>query len=212
MYLYSRRATLAPGHIAEAMGWASSITEVATRASGLPVQLWTSTLSPDVGTLIWSTWAPDLTALEAAFDKLGVDPGFQESSDAGAAFLTGGADDRVVAILSGEPDPSRQVTYVVGVNAVARGGSAARAMEVGTKLATLATEITGETTLFGAALTGPYGAVQWITGYADIAALEAAQQKLSSDASWLKVVDDEAGTVFTEDPDSTTQLIFRKVV
>ncbi len=212
MYLYSRRAQLAPGHIAEAMAWASSISEVATRVSGLPVQLWTSTLSPNVGTLLWSTWVPDLTALEAAFDKLGVDPGFQEASDAGAKFLTGGADDRVVAILSGDPDLTRQITYAVGVGSVARGGSAAKAMEVGIKLAAMATKITGETTLFGTPVTGAYGAVQWITGYADIAALEAAQQKLSSDASWLKVIDDEAGKVFVDDPGQTTQLIFRRVV
>jgi hypothetical protein len=212
MYLYSRRAQLAPGHIAPAMAWATSITELVTRVSGLPVQLWTSTLSPGVGTLIWSTWVPDLTALEAAFDKLGVDPGFQESSDAGAAFLTGGADDSVVAILSGDPDLTRQITYVAGVGSVAKGGSAAKAVEVGIKLATMATKITGETTLFGTPVTGPYGAVEWITGYADIAALEAAQQKLSSDASWLKVIDEEAGAVFTEDPNLTTQLIFRKVV
>jgi hypothetical protein len=85
-------------------------------------------------------------------------------------------------------------------------------MEVGIKLATMATKITGETTLFGTPVTGAYGAVQWITGYADIAALEAAQQKLSSDASWLKVIDDEAGKVFADDPGQTTQLIFRKVV
>jgi hypothetical protein len=212
MYLYSRRAQLAPGHLAPAMAWATSITELVTRVSGVPVELWTSTLSPDVGTLIWSTWVPDLTALEAAFDKLGVDPGFQASSDAGAEFLTGGADDSVVAILSGDPDLSRQITYAVGVGSVAKGGSAAKAMEVGIKLATMATEITGETTLFGTPVTGPYGAVQWITGYADIAALEAAQQKLSTDASWLKMVDDEAGKVFTEDPNMTTQMVFRKVV
>ena len=212
MYLYNRRAQLAPGHVAEGMAWASSITEVATRVSGLPVELWMSTLSPDVGTLIWSTWVPDLTALEAAFDKLGVDPGFQAASDAGAEFLTGGADDAVVAILSGDPDLSRQITYAVGVASVARGGHAAKAMEVGIKLATMATKITGETTLFGTPVTGPYGAVEWITGYADIAALEAAQQKLSSDASWLKVIDDEAGEVFTDEANLTTQLIFRKVV
>ena len=60
-------------------------------------------------------------------------------------------------------------------------------------------------------MTGPYGAVQWLTGYADIAALEAAQQKLSSDASWVKLIDKEAGDVYVDDPNLSTQLVFRLV-
>jgi hypothetical protein len=211
MYLYSRRAQLAPGNVADAMGWATGIAEIATRVSGLPVQLWTSTLSPGVGTLIWSTWVPDLTALEAAFDKLAVDPGFQSAADAGAKFLLGTADDNVLAVLTGDPDLSRPITYVAGVGSVARAGKVAAAIDVGMKIAASATKLTGDPTVFGTPMTGPYGAVQWLTGYADIAALEAAQQKLSSDASWVKLIDKEAGDVYVDDPNLSTQLVFRLV-
>ena len=51
MYLFSRRARLAPGNTRAAMTWATGITEKANQITGLNIGLFASTFSPDVGAL-----------------------------------------------------------------------------------------------------------------------------------------------------------------
>src|SRR5436190_19102365 len=82
MYLFSRRARLSPGNTREAMAWATAITEKVNQISGLPVSLFTQVFSPGVGTLVWSTFVPDLATLEAATDKLNTDDGYISMGDA----------------------------------------------------------------------------------------------------------------------------------
>ena len=58
MYLFSRRAGLAPGNTREAITWATAITEKVNEITGLNVGLYMQTFSPEVGTLSWSTFLP----------------------------------------------------------------------------------------------------------------------------------------------------------
>jgi hypothetical protein len=75
MYLFSRRARLSGAKFRESIAWAINVTEKVAQTTGLQVGLWNQTFSPAVGTLAWSTFVPDLGALEAANDKLMVDDG-----------------------------------------------------------------------------------------------------------------------------------------
>jgi hypothetical protein len=43
--------------------------------------------------------------------------------------------------------------------------------------------------MFVAAVTGPYGAVGWLTSVPDLGAIEAANETLSTNEEWLKLID-----------------------
>ncbi|MGZ4800421.1 MAG: hypothetical protein ACXVL8_16085, partial [Acidimicrobiia bacterium] len=86
-----------------------------------------------------------------------------------------------------------------------------RAMSVGTEIAQTAESITGLPTMFARSVTGSYGAVAWLTGYENTAAMEKADAALASDPSWLKLIDSTKGC-FVEDPASTQSTIYRRLV
>jgi hypothetical protein len=193
------------------MEWALAQTEKVNQITGLRVGLYMQVFSPDVGTIGWSTFLPDLAALEAAGDKLNADDSFIAASDQGAAFTIGGADDTLAQVIHGAPDPSRQIEYVTAVRAVCATGSVARGLEVGAEIAQRAEKITGTPTLFLAEMTGTYGGVAWLSGHANVQAMETAQQALASDPGWVKFLDKETGGAYVEEPSLTTQLIYRRL-
>ena len=78
------------------------------------------------------------------------------------------------------------------------------------QIAQKAEKITGPPTLFGTSPTGPYGSVGFLTGYENIGQLEAAQSKLASDESWIKLIDSTKGC-FVEDPTITQSTIYRRL-
>jgi hypothetical protein len=212
MYLFSRTGRLAGGDTRKAMEWALEVTDLATKVSGLPVALYTSVFSPEAGTLVWSTFVPDLAALEAAGDKLQADDGFVGSSDRGAKHLEGGFDDGLFQVLHGAPDPGRTVEYVTAVQSACANGNFAKGVEVGIEIAQRAERLTGTPTLFVSAATGPFGGVGWLTGFSDIAAMEAGQAALQSDPDWLAYLDSDASAAYVEDPGATEQRIYRRIV
>jgi hypothetical protein len=212
MYLFSRRSRLAPGNTRDAMAWATGITEKVNQVSGLPVSLFTQVFSPEVGTLVWSTFVPDLATLEVATDKLNVDDGFVSMGDAGVKFSLGGADDALAQVVYGEPDPNRPVEYVTTVQSVCASGSVARGIELGVEIAQRVEKVLGIPGMFITGATGNYGTVGWITGYANVKELEAAQQKLAADTKFGEFVDKGVRGVYTEESFATNQLIYRRIV
>jgi hypothetical protein len=211
MYLFSRRARLAPGNTREATTWATSITEKVNQIIGLDTSLFAQTYSPEVGTLVWSTFVPDLGALESANDKLLVDDGYVSMVDAGAKFSQGGVDDTLLQIITGDPDPNRQIEYATTIQTVCATGSVARGMELGVEIAQRAEKVIGLPVMFATAATGPYGAVTWITGYADVRELEAANNKLAADPKFGEFVDKNVRGVYAEDPAATESLMYRRI-
>jgi hypothetical protein len=211
MYLFSRRIRLGPGHTRKSMEWALAQTESVNKITGLPVSLFMQVYSPEVGVLAWSTFVPDLAALEAAGDKLNADDGFASAVDAGADLTIGGADDLLAQVLYGEPDPDRQIEYATVVQTVCATGNVGKGMEAGIELAERAEKIMDTPVLFLAGMTGNYGSVAWLTGHENIQELEATQQALASDEDWAKFVDKKTDGVYTDDPSQTTQLIYRRL-
>jgi hypothetical protein len=212
MYLFSRRARLAPGNTRAAMTWATDITEKANQITDLSVSAFTSTFSPEVGTVVWSTFAPDLASLEAANDKLLADDGYVVMIDEGSRLIESNIDDALLQIVHGEVDPSRRVEYATTVQAVCASGSVARGMELGVEIAQRVENITGVPSLFATGVTGPYGSVSWFSGFADAREMDRAQQALSADASFARFIDDNVRGVYAEDFTITRQLIYRRLV
>jgi hypothetical protein len=94
--------------------------------------------------------------------------------------------------------------------AVTAAGSIERAMTAGVEIAQKAEAITGLSTLFVRSVTGPYGAVGWLTGYENVTQMEKAESALADDPSWLKLIDSTKGC-FVEDPSLTQATIYRKL-
>ena len=211
MYLFSRRARLAPGNTRAAMTWATEVTEKVNQLTGIDVGLYAQTFSPEVGTLSWSAFVPDLSTLEAANDKLLVDDAYVSLIDAGAKFAHGGADDTLLQVVHGAPDPNRQIEYVTTVQAVCANGSVTRGIELGIEIAQRAEKIVGTPIMFATAATGSYGAVAWLNGHADVGALERSQHALAADAKFGEFVDKSVRGVYADGPSETRQLVFRRI-
>lgn len=211
MYLFSRQVRLGGGQTRKALEWALAQTEKVNQITGLEVGLFTQVFSPEVGVMSWSTFVPDLATLETAGDKLNVDDGMVAATDAGAAFVEGGAHDRLLQVVHGEPDPTRRIEYVTSVTAICASGHVGRAMELGVEIAVRAEKITGTPTMFVSDVTGNYGGVGWLTGHENVQAMEAAEQAMAADASWLKFIDKETAGVYAENTSPTTSTIYRRL-
>lgn len=190
MYLFTRAGRLAPGSIREATSFVEAITERVRQETGLDVHTWASTMSPDLGTMVWATFVDDLAHLEEANDKLGVSQSFSELAESGARLFAGPLTDRVAQIMHGERDASTPMpSYVAVVRATAVNGQLRAAISNGIEVAEAATRITGTPTMFLVDATGPYGGCRWTTGYSDVAELERAEATLLADDGWLELVD-----------------------
>ena len=194
------------------MSWVTDITEKAHQITGSEVSAFTSMFSPDVGTIVWSVVAPDLAALETINDKLLTDDGYTVLVDEGARLFQGTIDDGLLQIIHGEMNPDRRVEYATTVQTVCANGNIARGMELGVEIAQRAEQATGTPTLFAASMTGPYGAVVWMTGFTDVREMDRAQQALAADAGFMRFIDEKVPGVYAEDAGSTTQLTYRRVI
>ncbi len=212
MYLFSRRVRMAPGNTRAGMTWVTDITEKAHQITGFDISAFTTIFSPQVGTIAWTFVAPDLAALETANDKLLTDDGFTVLIDEGARLVDGNVDDTVLQVIHGDMDPSRRIEYATTIQTVCTAGNLTRGLQLGVEIAQRAEQATGTPTMFASSLTGPYGAVAWITGFSDVGAMERAQQSLAADTTFMQFLDDKIGGVYLEDPMASRQLTYRRVV
>ena len=213
MYLFSRRARLSGVKFRESIAWATSITERVAQTTGMQVGLWNQTFSPAVGTLVWSTFVPDLATLEAANDKLMVDDAYNDLVERGTEFvIPGSIDDSLGMFIHGQPDPNRHVEYVAVVRSTITAGKLARGMGLGVEIAQRAEKITGVPTAFVADATGNYGGVAWLTAFANVAELERGEQTLNTDQAFIELIDTQATGVYADQAGATTQLVYRRIV
>jgi hypothetical protein len=196
MYIFARSRRLNPGSMRAGIAAAVEGGSKASELIGQPVFVWTSVLSPTVGTVVWSMRVDDLDTLMGYGDTIAEDDGFDEWVRSTEALFSGPLIDGVSEVLSGAPEgpPGDYLTVVSGTCA---NGSISEGMAIGVEIAETATRITGHRTMFSAAVAGAYGAVSWVTGAPDLATMAEANQKLSSDPEWLKLVD-RAGHAYAQ--------------
>jgi hypothetical protein len=201
MYIFARSRRLNPGSMRAGIAAAVEGGSKASELIGQPVFVWTSVLSPTVGTVVWSMRVDDLDALIGFGDTIGADDGFDEWVRSTEPLFEGPLTDGAAEVLAGEPTgpPADYLSVVAGTCA---NGSMAEGMSFGVEIAEAATRITGHRTMFAAAVAGAYGSVTWVTGVPNLAALSAANRTLSSDPEWLKLVD-RAGHAFAQGVEGT---------
>ncbi|MEY2570321.1 MAG: hypothetical protein QOE63_671, partial [Acidimicrobiaceae bacterium] len=180
MYLFARSARLGPGDLREQLGWAVAITEKVNQIGELEVSLWSTLFSPGLGTLAWTCVAEDLAQLEAVDSKLMADEGYHTLVTDGAKFASGDAvNDGVIQLVHADESAATvNAQYASVVQAVLAPGAATRGVEIGVEIAQRAKKITGQPTSFGAALTGVYGGVEWISVFETVDQLQKGQEAL----------------------------------
>ena len=93
MYLVTRSGRFAPGSTRDVVSYVGEVTEKVRQETGLRVDAWSSTFSPDLGTVVWAVFAEDLAVLEQANDKLATSDSYIDLVDRGAQLFAGPASD-----------------------------------------------------------------------------------------------------------------------
>jgi hypothetical protein len=212
MYLFSRSGRLANGNSRETALWLASITEKVNQITDLQVGLWRNVFSPEFGRITWAAFVEDLAQLEAADDKLNADDAFVAEVDRGAAFTSGGLDDALAQVVYGEPDPERPIEYVSVVSTLIVPGAFARGTLLAVEIAQVAEKATGIPTMVASSVTGDYSAIEWIAGYENVQALQAAGEKINQDADFVQLLDKEVPGAYESGVSVTNQVIYRRVI
>jgi hypothetical protein len=196
MYIFTRSRRLNPATFRAGLAAAIDGGSRASALIGEPVTVWSTMLSPPVGTVVWSMRVDDLDALVGHGDALAADDGFDEWIRGSDSLFAGPLTDSVSEVMAGAPS-GPPAAYLSVVSGVCANGSLAAGMTVGVEIAEAATRITGHSTAFTVALTGAYGAVNWVAGLPDLGALGASNQALAASQEWLELVD-RAGSAFAQ--------------
>jgi hypothetical protein len=204
MYLFTRRRTIQSGKATEAIGWSIETAVKAAQIAGVAVTPWTSMWGEDVGTVVWSAFVDDLAALEQAGDKLTIDGAFNQRIAEAEPMFSTPVVDSLAQIIHGQP-AAEAPQYVSVVEARIAPGHFSDGLATAIEIAEAAERIGGRPTGVALATTGPYGGIAWMTGFPDIQALEAGEAAVSSDPSFVALVD-RAGTCYQTD---TQQAIYR---
>lgn len=189
MYLMTRSVQITD---AEGMAWARSMRDIVAESVG-QCQLYTRTLSPAFGTVVWTTWWEDLASMEGAFAKLAGDAAYASHAPRGAAHVTGPIDDQLVQAITEVAQGGEPSRYVGAIHATLAQGNYVRGFGAGVEIAQRAGAVTGVPTLFGRVLTGAYGGVVWYSAFESLAQFEAANDALAADGGFAEYLDSTQG-------------------
>jgi hypothetical protein len=208
MYLFTRAGRLAPGPPQPALAHVASVTEKVHEETGLEISAWLASMSPELGTCVWSCMVESLEELEAANDKLAVSDQFARLMTDGAGIFAGEFRDGLAQFVHGEPaaDAPRPA-YVLAVRATAVNGRLRDAMAGGIEVAEAATSISGVPTSFLVETTGTYGGCRWVTALPDIGSVQRSEAALNADETWMELID-RIGPLYEQ---GATQSMYRRI-
>lgn len=176
---------------------------------GVDVSVWETIFSPEVGTVVWTSWWEDLVTLEAKTQKLAKDAKYGELVLEGHSFIQGPVNDGLSKSLrDAVVDVAANVVSVV--SGVVGGANIGRSFAAGAEVAERADAITGGATTFLSEWTGSFGGVSWITGYESIEAFERGESSFGADPTWVGFLDSIHGC-FLEDPSASQVRLFRRL-
>lgn len=198
MYLFNRTRSARTESIMEATAWGVEIAAKASAISGVEIALWASALSDDIGRLSWTARFDDLAQWDDLGNKLIADEAYMASIAGAADLFSGPVRDGMVEIVHGAAaTPPPRFEYVTVISATATSGNFADALAHGVALASAASAASGMNSLFTVDVTGNFGGVKWITGYPDVASMEAARHAVNADPTVLQLLD-AGGRLFVD--------------
>jgi hypothetical protein len=212
MYLYSTSVRSGMANPVKVMDWALRLTQKINQISEVPSALWTSVMSPAMGSLAWTSVVSDLAVIEDTETKLAADPGYMTLVDEATDLLSSAtepADQMLMQLVYGDRDAaSIDAHYAMTVRATMAPGSMQKGIEFGVDLAQKVKQITGRPTSFAVNVTGDYGAVMWVSLAESIQQVQAANEALNTNEEFSKAVDKDAAKAYLP---GAIQTISRKV-
>ena len=212
MYVFARSGLLANGNSRDAALWVGSITEKVNQITDLNVTVWRNVFSREINRITWVAVVEELAQLEAADDKLQADDAFVALVDRGAAYTVGAPDDTLGQVVYQSGDATRPMEYATTVTALVAPGQFVRGIELGVEIAQRAETITGEPTSLLSGVTGDYSAIEWLTSYENVKAMQSAGEKLMQDVDFAQFLDKEVPGVYESGLSVTQQTCYRKIL
>ncbi len=189
MYLFNRSRIARADKLVEATGWAVEIAATASAVTGVDIEVWSPLLAADMGRTVWTANFETLVAWETLGNQLVADAGYMSAVATGNDYFHGPVADAMVELVHGGAEETARFEYASVVTASATNGNFAAAMQHGVALASAASAAGGVNTLFAVDVTGPYAGVQWLTGYTDVASMEASRHAVNADPNILALLD-----------------------
>lgn len=209
MNLFSRTRALNPEHAQEGLSFSVEIAEQVSGVTGLEVIPWASVYGAPVGTVSFSARVESLAAMGAAQEKLAADTKYQEriSKQIGRLF-TGPAEDIVLQFLGFAGSGGNAGRYASLVSAQCAPGKIGEAMSWGVEIMNHVSELTGRDMAMVRGLYGPWATLGWISLADTLEQVDAAEAAMSSDATYLKRIDQGAELFVTA---SASQRLVRRL-
>jgi hypothetical protein len=209
-FIFNRAGRIAPGNLLDAMSWAVQITEKVNSVVDTPFSLWSTVLSPKIGTLSWSTVVADLADLTALDEKLMSDGSYLELVEKGGKYIDAeGMNDTVASIVHADPYERDTLAYAAITTATLAPGHMVDGVQLGVEIANKVHALSGCATMFGTSLTGRYGEVGWIALCDSIEQVQLLNTSMAADAEWLDMLDSRVSKAYT--PGSGMRSITRKI-
>jgi hypothetical protein len=206
MYLYSTSVRPGMANPVKVMDWAVRMTQKINQISEVPSALWTSVMSPAMGTLAWTSVVSDLAIIGDTETKLAADPGYMALVDEAMGLLSTIEPpmQMLMQLVHGDRDAaSIDVQYASTVRATLAPGSMRAGIELGVDLAQKVKQITGRPTSFAVGVTGDYGAVMWVSLAETLQQVQAANEALNADEEFSKALDKDAAKVYLPGAEQT---------
>jgi hypothetical protein len=187
MYINLRSAQIA-GDPGAAMGFAVDIAETVEEATGVSVSVWTGLFGVPMGTVSWSSQVESFSTLATLGQKLGESAAYNDKVAAATKaglFVVGSLQNRLLNVVhqAGTPGPFQ---FVSSLTATADAGKVAEAMAFGVEVSDFVSGLTGSAVSFAANTFADVGSLSWIAGYADAAAVDAAQAAIAGSAEYME--------------------------
>ena len=160
--------------------------EVVESATGIPVGVWQTLYGRPLGTVAWSVMVDSFADLATMNQKLAEDATYVEKSGAAQdMFISGSFEDGLTNVVHTAGEQGA-MGYVSALTAVGVAGKVADVMAFGVEIADYVHSTTGTSVSFCSDMFSDVGRVTWVAGYADAAAIDAANATLSADAGYLE--------------------------
>jgi hypothetical protein len=174
------------------VAWAVEMNELVNRVGGVEVGLWSSVFGFPLGTVVWSARVDSRAQLNDVMGKLMADDGYHSLAEKGQEFFVAPGQDTLRRLIHAEalsPSPPPVGTAVTLITASPSPGNIAKVLAWGVEITAMYARITGTGAAFYADAYGTIGQVSWVTAHADLAAADAANEKLQAVPEYLASID-----------------------
>jgi len=208
MYLYSREITLSNPLAALT---AKEIAEHLSATRNSEVALYAVAYSPGWGRVTFSSWWEDMASLDAAMLEANEDAKYLELSLALAPSVVAVNDVLLDVVFTTQEATEMEMPNIVwSVGGTAVSSRAVEAAMSGIELCQAWKQATGTDATFGRAVTGPFGAIGWLSGFENMGEFDAAWTASGADENWIATLTGSQEN-FGQDFGSGTSTLYRKM-